>query len=374
MNAVKLRLPLLCAYPSYWLRSCAFATTIFLLWCGSVDAQLLLIEDQTFQAHVGQLRSEVAAKDSQGYLSPTAGQLSDFRTLANGLRDAQSTTDLELLLPGATAIGYDVVVINDAGSTYYGLQESATVATKKGWGSFFLRQDAMNDVVLEVAHPLADINTTGISAQTFVESQAKGFILAGAHRNANGIGTADVAHLAESIFQEVHQSFAEGTTDLSVWQIHGFDIDQHPSFPADSDAILSSGTGSVSALVLGLDQNIDALDGDWTSYTFNTLDVSDALNVATNGDLAGSKFSALGGTTNVQRQHTSSIGGEFVHIELEQSLRIDGGEPARSLISQIIANSILASTTAVPEPSTCVIVGVFGVCFLTRRRRLGPGA
>lgn len=338
--------------------------------CGSVDAQLLLVNDQTFQAHVTQLKSEVVAKDSQGYLSPTAGQLSDFRNLADGLRDARSTTDLELLLPGATAIGYDVVVINDAGSTYYGLQESATVATKKGWGSFFLRQDATNNVVLEVAHPLADINTTGISAQTFVESQAKGFVLAGAHRNANGLGTADVAHLAESIFQEVHQSFAQEVANLSVWQIHGFDIDLHPSFPADSDAILSSGTGSVSALVLGLDQYIDALDGDWTSYTFNTLDITDALNIATNGDLAGSQFSALGGTTNIQRQHTTLIGGEFVHIELEQSFRIDGGESARLLISQIIASSIIASTTAVPEPSMLVIVGVLSASLVLRRRRV----
>ena len=124
-------------------------------------------------------------------------------------------------------------------------------------------------------------------------------------------------------------------------------------------------------LILGLDQNIDALAGDWTSYTVNTLDVNDVLNIATNGDLAGSQFSALGGTTNIQRQHTTSIGGEFVHIELEQSFRIDGGESVRSLISQIIANSIIAAVTAVPEPSPIVIEGVFGVCFLTRRRRIG---
>jgi len=350
---------------------CSFvvAAAMLGLSCGSADAQLLLVNGQSLQAHVAQLRSEIAPRDSQGYLPPTAGQLSDFRSLADGLRDAQSTTDLELLLPQAAAIGYDVVVLNDAGSTYYGLQESATVANKKGWGSFFLRQNASNNVVLEAPHPLADINTTGITAQAFAESGAKGFLLAGAHRNANGLGTADVAHLTESIFQEVHQSFTEEASDLSVWQIHGFNIDLHPSFPAGSDAILSSGTGSVSALVLGLDQYIDALDGDWTSYTFNTLDADDPLNVATNEDLDGSLFSALGGTTNVQRQHTTSIGGEFLHIELEQSFRIDGGESSRSLIARTIADSIIAFTTAVPEPNTFALLGVFGVCFVLRRQR-----
>ena len=199
MNAEKPSLALLRASQTHLLRTCSFVAVVFLLCYGSVDAQLLLVNDQSFQAHVAELRSKVVAKDSQGYISPTAGQLSDFRRLADGLRDAQSTTDLESLLPEATAIGYDIVVLDDAGSTYYGLQESATVTTKKGWGSFFLRQDTSNSVIVEVAHPLADINTTGMSAQTFVESRAKGFILAGSHRNANGLGTADVAHLPEFI-------------------------------------------------------------------------------------------------------------------------------------------------------------------------------
>ena len=121
--------------------------------------------------------------------------------------------------------------------------------------------------------------------------------------------------------------------------------------------------------MLGLDQNIDGLPGDWTSYAFNALDDSDSQNVAANGNLSGSLFSQLGGTTNVQGQHTTSIGGEFVHIELEQSFRIDGGESARLLASQAITNTIIASATAVPEPSMLAIVGVFGVCFVTRRQR-----
>jgi len=169
----------------------------------------------------------------------------------------------------------------------------------------------------------------------FAASEAKGFLLAGAHRDANGQGTADVAHLEQSIFQEVHQSFTDSASDLSVWQVHGF----------------------------------DGLDGDFTSYAFNTLDTADALNVAVNEDFAGTVFSSLGGTTNIQRQHTTSIGGEFVHIELEQSFRIDGGEASRLLISQSIADAIVASTIAVPEPSSFALVGLFGACFALRRRR-----
>ena len=369
MNAVKRCPTLPRASRKYLLRGCLFAAATFLLCYGSAYAQLLFVNGQSVQSHVAQLRSQVLQRDSQEYIVPTAGQLSDFRSLADGLRDAQSTTDLQSLLPAATALGYDVVVLNDAGSTFYGLQETATIGSQKGWGSFFLRQGASNSALVEVAHPLADINTTDVSAQVFVDSEAKGFLLAGAHRNANGSGTADVAHLNESIFQEVHQSFADNAPNLSVWQVHGFNIDLHPEVPSDTDAILSSGTGSVTELVLGLDQNIDGLPGNFTSYAFNTLSVSDPLNVATNGNVTGSVFSQLGGTTNVQRQHTSSIGGQFVHIELEQSFRIDGGESARQLASQSIANAIISSAIAVPEPSTFAILGIVGMCFLTRRRR-----
>ena len=326
--------------------------------------------NESVQEHVAQLNSLTIRKDSQGYLAPSAQQQFGFRDLADGLRDARSITDLEQLLPEATAFGYDVVVLSDRGETYYGLQESATVATQKGWGSFFLRQDASNHALVEVAHPLADINTTEISAQVFVDSQAKGFLLlAGAHRNANGLGTADVAHLEQSIFHEVHQSFTDNASDFSVWQIHGFDIDLHPELPADSDAILSSGTGGVSDIVFGLDQDIDQLEGDWTSYAFNTLDGDDPLNVGTNGSFDGSVFSQLGGTTNVQGRHTNLLGGEFVHIELEQSFRIDGGEASRLLVSRSITRAIIASTTAVPEPGTLAILGLFGTCLVLPRRR-----
>ncbi len=350
------------------LRGCALAAAIVLLSGRWAVAQVLFVNGQSIQDHVAELKSQTIQRDSHGYIVPTAAQLSDFRNLADGLRDAQSTADLELLVPEATGLGYDVVVLNDADSNYFGLQESSPVATRKGWGSFFLRQNATNDALVEVVHPLGDINTPEISAQVYAESGARGFLLAGAHRNANGLGTADVAHLDQSIFQEVHESFADSGTELSVWQLHGFNIDGHPAFPTGADAIISNGIGSVSSIVLGLDQGIDALGDDWTSYTFNSLDVDDALNVATNGDIEGSQFSGLAGTTNVQGQYTNSVGGEFIHIELEQSFRIDGGQASRSLISQAIANAII-SAVAVPEPSSLAMVAMLGLCFVGQRRR-----
>ncbi len=346
----------------------------FMFWSAitfsaSAKAELIFINDQSVESHVAQLRAQVIPRDSQGYRVPSAQERADFRNLADGLWNAGSTSDLNMLVPLAQSLDYDVLSLNSAGSTYFGLQESNTGADRKGWGSFLLRQGGSSSALLQVAHPLFDTNTPSIAAQAFVGSDARGLLIAGAHRNANGQGTADVAHLTESVFQEVHQSFVENATDPSVWQIHGFNIDLHPEFPAGIDAVISSGTGSVTEFVLGLDQRIDDLAGGWTSHTYNTLEINDALNIATNENVAGSVFSSLAGTTNIQQQHTTSLGGQFVHIELEQSFRIDGGEFSRQLISQTIADAISSAAASVPEPSGLVVLGFFTGCLSARRRR-----
>lgn len=347
--------------------SCMFWSAIN--WNCSACADLFFINDQTVEGHVAQLKSQIIPRDSQGYVEPSAQELADFRNLAQGLWNAGSTSDLNNLVPLAGSLDYDVFSLNDAGSTYFGLQESNSGTARKGWGSFFVKQNASRNALVQVTHPLADINTPSIGAQAFVGSDAKGLLIAGAHRNANGQGTADVAHLAESVFHEVHQSFVANTTDPSVWQIHGFNLDLHPEFPAGTDAVISSGTGSVTELVLGLDQTIDQLPGDWTSYAHNTLDVNDLLNIATNETFAGSVFSSLAATTNIQQQHTTSVGGQFVHIELEQSFRIDGGDFSRQLIGQTIANAISSSVTAVPEPNPVAILALLaGWIAVTRRK------
>lgn len=354
---------------SIYLRHIIAVSLALAWWAAPANAELIFINDQTVESHVDLLRSQVIPRDSQRYLPPSAQERAAFRNLADGIWNAGSVSDLNALVPLAETLDYDVISLSSGGSTYFGLQESNIGVDRKGWGSFLVRQGASSSALVQVPHPLADINTPAIGAQSFVGSDARGFLIAGAHRNANGQDTADVAHLSESIFQEVHQSFVENAPNLSVWQIHGFDIDQHAEFPAGIDAVISSGTGSVTELLLGLDQRIDALEGSWTSHVYNTLNINDPLNIAVNENVAGSVFRSLAGTTNVQQQHTTALGGQFLHIELEQSFRIDGGDFARQLISQTIADAISSSATAIPEPSFLIMVGLIVGCYMTGRRR-----
>jgi hypothetical protein len=58
-----------------------------------------------------------------------------------------------------------------------------------------------------VPHVLFDQNTEPIGAKVFQRAGSRGFILAGAQRNADGQGTADVAHLSNTIFYAVHQAW-----------------------------------------------------------------------------------------------------------------------------------------------------------------------
>ncbi len=100
--------------------------------------------------------------------------------------------------------------------------------------------------------------------------------MSGAHRNANGTGTADVAHLNESIFHEVHKAWNSITATTKPWQIHGFNIANH-FFPAGTDAIISNGDGTVSSEIITLDDSFDS--NGFLTYAYNTLSPTDAVNV-----------------------------------------------------------------------------------------------
>lgn len=163
---------------------------------------------------------------------------------------------------------------------------------------------------------------------------------------------------------------------MQAWQIHGFSLDNHPSFPAGTDVVLSNGDGGVSQEIKNLDAALEAVnfinDTQTLSFAYNTLDVSDPDNQAVNGNVDGSDFSPLGGTLNVQGIHTRSIGGTFVHIELEQSIRLDGTLQEDLDNRELAGIAIAGAIQAVPEPSAFTLfAGILapGFAALCRRRR-----
>lgn len=327
----------------------------------------ITIESGDFVDEIERLRDLSFEKNTNLYVAPNGSERSDFFTLASSLFSGNLVTaDTQ-----ANALNYELVQFTDTvtNDVYHGLREQLVNNQQtRGWGSFFVNLSYVSDVLVEIPHPRFDTNTWDVGAKVFRQAEARGILMAGAHRNTNGQGTADVAHLSDSIFHEVHKAWNGLNAQTTAWQIHGFDGDNH-SFPTGTDVVLSSGDGGVSSNVITLDGLFDStLDSGSTlllSHAYNALADNDPLNVLVNGIESGSTFSSLGGTTNVQGIYSRGLGGQFVHVELEQSIRFNADN--RDIAADVIAQAMMT----VPEPGTLalLVIGCIGICFFAIRGR-----
>lgn len=317
----------------------AIALTLFICQFAGPRAQAMTVESGDFVQEVERLKNLAFGRDSDLYVAPSAAQRAAFSALASTLLSG----DLANADNQAAALDYELIQFTDSVSNavYYGLRE---ITQTRGWGSYFVNLAFQSDALVETPHVLFDTNSWEVGALTFRESGARGFLMSGAHRNANGQGTADVAHLAESIYQEVHEAWNGNSGATTAWQIHGFDLDNHSHFPSDSDAVLSNGDGNVSQEVIDLDALLEAQT--FVSYAYNTLNSSDPVNLLVNEGEPGTTFSSLAGTTNVQGIHSRALNGIFVHIELEQSIRFDAQN--RAIAASAIAAAISGQFDTTP--------------------------
>ncbi len=339
------------------------ASILFVVGFMPSITQAVVIESGDFIAEVQRLKGLSFSSGSNLYVAPDAGQRSAFRDLAGSIAGGDMVTaDAQ-----AAALNYEVVNFTDTNSSrgFLGLREKLTGGVQTlGWGSYFFDVSASNPLLIEATHPRFDTNSWEIAAKLFRDADAAGFLMAGAHRNANGAGTADVAHLAESIFQEVHEVWSGVGIGLDSIQIHGFNLANHPVMPGDTDAVVSAGDGSVSDAMLAVDAALENVG--FVTYGFNTLNVNDPLNEHINGNVPGTDFSGLGGTTNVQGQFTRAIGGEFVHIELAQSIRFDSGN--RVLASDaLVAATDQVNTVSSPSGLILMLLSLIGFSWCRRR-------
>ena len=343
----------------------AVATATAAAVAASPARAAVLTESGDFVAYVESLRNLAFDSGSGLYVAPTPQDRAAFALLAADLWTASTPQHVAALDLAADALGYEVVQFthNANNAVYLGLREQLVNNQQQtGWGSYFVRQGPSRDAMVQVPHPINDTRTWEVGAVALLESDARGFLLAGAHRNANGLGTADVADPIGSIFQVVHEQWNGPAGETVAWQVHGFNLANHippervPGFPLDTDAVISNGTGAVSPEIVALDAALEAAGGlGWVSYAYNTLDPTDALNVLVNGGVDGETFGppgGLGATTNAQQIYSTGIGGTFVHIELGQTIRFNpDGASKRLLAGQAIAQSISDTTEVIPEPA-----------------------
>ncbi|MFF5235335.1 discoidin domain-containing protein [Dactylosporangium sp. NPDC000521] len=198
-----------------------------------------------------------------------------------------------------TPLGYQLIEYLDqpTGRPYLVLREQ--VPCQRCWGLLVMRRDAYRDAVVEVPHPLHDLRTPEFGLDALRRLDATAFLMAGAHRYANGDGSlvSDMARNDHSLFQRLHQDLTTASTH--VLQYHGFAA--RTGYP---QVVLSNGSAAPQP---------------------ELARVADALRARgmTAGVFDGSNYPDLGATQNPQGRHTRAIGGRFYHMEHVRAIRDD---------------------------------------------------
>jgi hypothetical protein len=257
----------------------------------------------TFRNQIRILEENMPRSGSESYVVPTEQEQTDFAKLVSMIHTQDLAQAASLAMEQSYTLSYYV----DRGDDYamsYLLRENRPI--EKGWGLYAIRVDSTSNIIVEAPHPLYDRRTPSLAVDIYRALDARALLIAGAHRNANRDGAADVAHAPESIFQSVHLALSHEiqvkSGQVIILQIHGFHSSKHEGYPQ---------------VVFGLGKNPQ------TDEIAFAERITDAL--ADQGITAGictgveSDLEDLCAKTNIQGSATKE--GVFIHIELDEHLR-----------------------------------------------------
>jgi len=254
---------------------------------------------------------------TEGFIIPGKPDQETFKRIIIAIED--NTPDS--LIETASSFNYEILKVSDHGDSdaeSYVLREQQPIT--KAWGLYAFRIHSSQNIIFEAPHPLADKDTPQVALDLYRALQARALLISGAHRNANNDGSADSAHAPESMFQTAHQTLfqlSKKMNDTTIFiQIHGFAADEHPNYPQ---------------VVIGHNWNDDAQKDKLLK------DIADALqrNNITYGICNGKNYLDLCGTENIQSAAT--IGGIFIHMELDETIRADDTALVASLKQALLS-------------------------------------
>jgi hypothetical protein len=255
----------------------------------------------TFDNQVRLLEKYMPRAESENYVIPTREEQADFGKLVSLLSINEPGEAVQLANDHDYRLNY-YEDRGDAQAISYLLREQRPI--QKGWGLYAFRVNSASNIIVEAPHPLYDRRTPSIAVDVYRALDARALLIAGAHRNANQDGLADVAHAPESIFQSVHESLAREIQSDSgtaiIIQIHGFHSSKHTGYPQT---------------VIGFGRNIQPMESDLATKFEQAL----AMQGVKAGLCTGDTWTDLCGTKNVQGASPEGI--LFFHIELQETVR-----------------------------------------------------
>ncbi|MCI0553138.1 MAG: hypothetical protein L0287_19495, partial [Anaerolineae bacterium] len=186
----------------------------------------------SFRNQIGYLEENMPRADSEGYVVPKEKEQDDFAELVSML----AAHDLGRAAELATQNNYTLIYYVDRGddkAMNYLLRENKPI--QKGWGLYAFRVDSTSNIIIEAPHPRYDRRTPTVAMDIYRALDARALLIAGAHRNANSDGSADMAHTTESIFHSIHVALSKeiqtASGDAIILQIHGFHTSKHDGYP-----------------------------------------------------------------------------------------------------------------------------------------------
>lgn len=273
----------------------------------------------SFRNQISYLEEKMPRANSEGYVVPSETEQGDFGKLVVMI----SADDLEHVTQLATRNHYELIHYTDRGddnAVSYLLREQKPI--QKGWGLYAIRVDSTSNIIIEAPHPRYDRRTSTVALNLYRALNARALLIAGAHRNANSDGSADVAHAPQSIFHSIHDALSQeiktAMGDVIILQIHGFHTSKHDGYPQ---------------AVFGFGEKLQGREVTLAKELENAFSVQ-GIQV---GVCTGYRWQDLCGTTNVQASVTN--GGVFVHIELDEKLR-KNDEPLIAALLQVFGNGL----------------------------------
>ncbi len=257
----------------------------------------------SFRNQISLLETNMPRAESESYVPPTYEEQADFGELTSVIIENDLARAVELATKNTYQLNYYV----DRGDNYavsYLLREQRPI--QKGWGLYAFRLDSKSNVIVEAPHPLYDKKTPNIALDIYRALDARALLIAGAQRNANSDGSADVAHASESIFQSVHlaasQTIQTAAGDVIILQIHGFHASKHEGYP---QVVFGLGEKPLPEEV-ALAQKITS--------ALSERGISSGVCTGVESNLMD-----LCAKTNIQGLTTKA--GTFIHIELDEKIR-----------------------------------------------------
>ena len=134
----------------------------------------------SLDSYVRDLKATIPDAGSNAFVEPDPGEIDQF---ANAMQ-ALLTGDVESARQLLDGVYYDLFVLNDElGETYLVAQERSTPF--RGQGTYIVDLQYARNVIVEVPHPLWDVNTPEEGVAIFQALGGRGLFIAGTHRCAN---------------------------------------------------------------------------------------------------------------------------------------------------------------------------------------------